>query len=1290
MPTIRRPSGVEINLPAELVVREEAPAAVRRSRPGRQFGPVPLPSSTTGSSADKPWRKELVAAFRQQEMTLLDEVEMAAAPPAGGAARSRPATLASLELHVPLAAREDAVILLEQDGFYAWHFAAETKDAVPPVRRGQPAGTQGRQARFAISLAAGRQALPGSAATRGPIGDLLLGGVKAFIFKFAARVAVGQTMKFLERRVRRGLVCLTGLDPAAWSLLPDPAALALPAHRPARILLFIHGTFSSTVSAYGTLPATPWGRALLEAAYATYDVVLGFDHATLSEDPLENATELLALLQTIDWAYPPHFDMVTHSRGGLVLRCLLEELLPLTGLTWQVERAVFVGVTNGGTLLASPANWQALVDLYTNLAVGTCQLLGMLPQAKVLTVVLEEIARGLGAFVKYLATTAVTDQLVPGLAAMEPTGKFIGRLNQRQPQQPSIAQSYYCAVTSEFRPQLVGGSHEPRELSARLVQWLASGLMQELMQEANDLVVNTVSMTQIDPGAGNYLKDSLAFGQNAQVYHTNYFVWPQVVNALARWLRLTLPVGETNAPVVATLPAPRRGQRAPAAGRGPVPVGSLVTADLPAAVDVDIYVALASETVAETLAAVRTTHPSYVIIRRFGPGAPQDYVFRAEDILALAKQPGTIPLEAALQLAETPVSTVYANGRIPAGVALAVEPGAGWPGPATPGTHAVVQQRGRPIGVLPPATPLLTSTELVALARRVSRPRKEADFISQRRAMPTFRAAGAERSSLLLPKRPPVVAASAGGYETAPIRKPVATSKTRARPARSPESVTCHFRAEMDEVVAVGRPTTVEVQLAREDLPAAYHPAAGAGHAAVAADVPLLIQVVPRVNFALVQPVENYQVTLAPPAAGAPQALYFTLRATHVGEGEVWVKVLQNQVPLVTLCLQPRVAEHLASPAGRVQVGASAAEVAPVPAVHQLVITERRNGSQLTYHFELQLPGLQVLKWAETPPFTGDRQQYVEHIYEEIEQRWLSSATDQENFAAELRAIGGALFDQLIPAGLQPLLWQHRDAITSILVLSEEPFIPWELVHLHAPGKGISGDKLCFLGQRGLVRWLHEAGWPTQQLRLRPGKGRYVVPHYPHPDYALPEAEAEEAFLREELQAKRVAPTAQAVRALLQKPGTLDFLHFAGHGEASHGNSANAQILLEGRREEDNYLPEYLGATTVEQYAQFGKNAPLVILNACQVGRAGYQLTGIGGFAQAFLLRGAGAFVGTLWSVGDHPARTFTKTFYQQLRAGATLAEATTAAREQARLAGDATWLAYAVYGHPYARATTQ
>jgi len=74
-----------------------------------------------------------------------------------------------------------------------------------------------------------------------------------------------------------------------------------------------------------------------------------------------------------------------------------------------------------------------------------------------------------------------------------------------------------------------------------------------------------------------------------------------------------------------------------------------------------------------------------------------------------------------------------------------------------------------------------------------------------------------------------------------------------------------------------------------------------------------------------------------------------------------------------------------------------------------------------------------------------------------------------------------------------------------------------------------------------------------------------------------------------------------------------------------------------------------------------------------------------GGFADAFLRAGAGAFLGTLWAVGDALARKFTEAFYRELLAGKTLAEAAIVGRDAARSAQEATWLAYVIYGHPYA-----
>jgi hypothetical protein len=95
------------------------------------------------------------------------------------------------------------------------------------------------------------------------------------------------------------------------------------------------------------------------------------------------------------------------------------------------------------------------------------------------------------------------------------------------------------------------------------------------------------------------------------------------------------------------------------------------------------------------------------------------------------------------------------------------------------------------------------------------------------------------------------------------------------------------------------------------------------------------------------------------------------------------------------------------------------------------------------------------------------------------------------------------------------------------------------------------------------------------------------------------------------------------------------------------------------------------------------ENRPVIVLNACQAARAVYTLTGVGGFAQTFINAGAGCFVSSLWSVGDQPARTFTETLYLELLRSRKLSDDAIETRKKAKNAGDATWLAYAVYGHP-------
>jgi CHAT domain-containing protein len=198
-----------------------------------------------------------------------------------------------------------------------------------------------------------------------------------------------------------------------------------------------------------------------------------------------------------------------------------------------------------------------------------------------------------------------------------------------------------------------------------------------------------------------------------------------------------------------------------------------------------------------------------------------------------------------------------------------------------------------------------------------------------------------------------------------------------------------------------------------------------------------------------------------------------------------------------------------------------------------------------------------------------------------------------------------------------------------------------------------------------------------------------VIPSYPHPEYVLPEAEAEAEFLEKRFKATPVDPHPGPVRGLLDTSGSFDLLHFACHGVADSADIQRAELLLEGRVEGANYIMEKFRASVVEHLSGLAGSEgihPIVTLNACQAGRAGYKMTSIGGFARAFLKQDAGMFTAAMWSVGDNPARTFTETLYDRLLKKDTLAQATIVAREAARKEREATWLAYTVYGNPHAQ----
>ena len=486
-------------------------------------------------------RSALVEALRNEDFVVVDRIDLTPQRTRGLDEPGPPPRRGTVSLDVDVPAGNDAVVLLERDGVYSWHLPADAQERTRsldpgprtvsfslPVQPGPPAPA----ARRARTVKA-----PSTGADRGLLGALAHGALQAIILRFAAPAIVGKVVERLEAGVRTGLVHVTGGALDAWRRVEEIGQVGLPTDRPARVLLLVHGTFSSTTGAFGALAVTPGAEGFVDTLVSAYDAVLGFDHRTLSVDPERNARDLLALLEPHDGELV--IDVITHSRGGLVTRSFVETVLPGSSLRAAVDSIVFVASTNGGTHLADPARWHDLVDLYTNLVMATSAGLSLVPGGAPFAAIVSGVVRGVGALVKYLASYATDGDGVPGLAAMRPDGPFVSSLNQDQQGQPGRGSSWFV-ISSDFHVSLFDDHHNPPEFPRELAVRLAEGFADGLFRGSNDLVVDTDSMAAIGGPSGGYVRDVFDLGTNDVVHHVNYFSQLSVIGAISQWLPLGL------------------------------------------------------------------------------------------------------------------------------------------------------------------------------------------------------------------------------------------------------------------------------------------------------------------------------------------------------------------------------------------------------------------------------------------------------------------------------------------------------------------------------------------------------------------------------------------------------------------------------------------------------------------------------------------------------------------------------------------------------------------------------
>lgn len=296
-----------------------------------------------------------------------------------------------------------------------------------------------------------------------------------------------------------------------------------------RALLFIHGTFSTTQDGFGELSDTDFFDRI-KGLYG--DAIYGFDHFSVSMSPEQNALDLLAALP-VD---APEIDVVTHSRGGLVLRNLVERHKDLRhGDRFRLGHAVLVASPNEGTPLATPGRWDDTIGWLAN-------LLELFPPNPV-TSNAAVIAHWITWFVKVGVDAA------EGLDAMNGRGTQISELQKP----PTPAPDLYSALVSNFEPD--------RRIWARAIDLGVDAFF----GQANDLVVPTAGGWNIDGLLEGISADNIGvFGpggniseNGSPVSHVGFFSRPESHEFISRALSRQ-PQGLTRIEPGKKLPSRRR------------------------------------------------------------------------------------------------------------------------------------------------------------------------------------------------------------------------------------------------------------------------------------------------------------------------------------------------------------------------------------------------------------------------------------------------------------------------------------------------------------------------------------------------------------------------------------------------------------------------------------------------------------------------------------------------------------------------------------------------------------
>lgn len=380
-----------------------------------------------------------------------------------------------------------------------------------------------------------RLAWTGDAATRGDVAGVALEWFKVITGGGSAARASALTLaKVIDERVDEGLYRL-GQAPFG-SLKGQPPINLSNAQVPGPILIFVHGTFSSTAGSFSDLwTSYPLTIAKLIEHYRGQ--VYGFDHYTLSKSPEQNALDLYRVLPKNATVH-----LVTHSRGGLVGEVLARSSVEKGPAFTAADIKQYVDSKKPQPIIESVNVFNDLVAQsgarIARVVRAACPAFGTTLASDRLDAYLSVLSWGLKSasvplapdvinFLDAVARERTNADVLPGIESMRPGSTSVTVLN-----------AHDVRVQGDLR--VIAG-----DLQGDTVwSWVKQLMSDAFYWEDNDVVVQTRSMYG---GSERVRESSYLLDRSGTTNHFSYFKNERTANAMRDALLLDgLPPGFRN------------------------------------------------------------------------------------------------------------------------------------------------------------------------------------------------------------------------------------------------------------------------------------------------------------------------------------------------------------------------------------------------------------------------------------------------------------------------------------------------------------------------------------------------------------------------------------------------------------------------------------------------------------------------------------------------------------------------------------------------------------------------